>query len=84
MSGRSHIGYMGSEEAIADEKGCLFAGMAEGAVAVLNRDSNHYERLAGHARRFGVSRIVGFGRSEAAEARLSPAACRIRAAMLSP
>ena len=68
--GPVHIGHMGSEEAIADEKGCLFAGMAEGAVAVLNRDSRHYERLVGHARRFGVSRIVGFGRSEAAEARL--------------
>jgi UDP-N-acetylmuramoyl-tripeptide--D-alanyl-D-alanine ligase len=68
--GPVHIGHMGSEEAIADEKGCLFAGMAEGAVAVLDRDSHHYDRLAGHARRFGVSRIVGFGRSETAEARL--------------
>jgi UDP-N-acetylmuramoyl-tripeptide--D-alanyl-D-alanine ligase len=68
--GPVHIGHMGSEEAIADEKACLFAGMAEGAVAVLNRDSPHYDRLAGLARRFGVSRIVGFGRSEAAEARL--------------
>jgi UDP-N-acetylmuramoyl-tripeptide--D-alanyl-D-alanine ligase len=66
----AHIGHMGSEEAIADEKACLFAGMAEGAVAVLNRDNRHYERLAGHARRFGVSRIVGFGHSEAAEARV--------------
>ena len=68
--GPVHIGHMGSEEAIADEKGCLFAGMAEAGVAVLNRDSPHYDRLAGHARRFGVARIVGFGRSEAAEARL--------------
>ncbi len=68
--GPVHIGHMGSEEAVADEKGCLFAGMAEGAVAVLNRDSHHYERLVGKARHFGVSRIVGFGRSEAAEARL--------------
>src|SRR4030095_12183767 len=61
---------MGSEEAIADEKACLFAGMTQGAVAVLNRDSRHYERIAGHARHFGVSRIVGFGRSESADARL--------------
>jgi len=68
--GPVHIGFMGSEEAIADEKACLFAGMAQGAVAVLNRDSRHYERLAGHARRFGVSRIVSFGRSEAADAQL--------------
>jgi UDP-N-acetylmuramoyl-tripeptide--D-alanyl-D-alanine ligase len=68
--GPAHIGFMGSEEAIVDEKACLFAGMAQGAVAVLNRDSKHYERLAGHARRFGVSRIVGFGRGETADARL--------------
>ena len=68
--GAVHIGYMGSEEAIADEKGCVFAGMAEGAAAVLNRDSRHYERLEGQARHFGVSRIVGFGRNAAAEARL--------------
>ena len=66
----AHIGYMGSEEAIADEKACLFAGMQPDAVAVLNRDNRHYERLAGHARRFGVARIVGFGRSEAADVRL--------------
>jgi UDP-N-acetylmuramoyl-tripeptide--D-alanyl-D-alanine ligase len=70
--GPVHIGHMGSEEAIADEKACLFAGMAAdaGTVAVLNRDSRHFERIAGHARRFGVRRIVGFGRGEAADARL--------------
>jgi UDP-N-acetylmuramoyl-tripeptide--D-alanyl-D-alanine ligase len=72
----AHIGQMGSEEAIADEKACLFAGMSAGAVAVLNRDNRHYERLAGHARRFGVSRIVGFGKSAAADARLL--ACRLQ------
>ncbi|MCX7362262.1 MAG: UDP-N-acetylmuramoyl-tripeptide--D-alanyl-D-alanine ligase [Alphaproteobacteria bacterium] len=66
----AHIGYMGSEEAIADEKACLFAGMQPDAVAVLNRDNRHYERLAGHARRFGVARVVGFGRSDAADVRL--------------
>ncbi len=68
--GPVHIGFMGSEEAIADEKACLFAGMAQGAVAVLNRDGRHYERIAAQARRFGVSRIVGFGRTESADARL--------------
>ena len=68
--GAVHIGHMGSEEANADEKSCVFTGMAEGAVAVLNRDNRHYDRLADHARRFGVSRIVGFGRSTLADARL--------------
>jgi UDP-N-acetylmuramoyl-tripeptide--D-alanyl-D-alanine ligase len=72
----AHIGHMGSEEAIADEKACLFAGMRPGAVAVLNRDNRHYERLAGHARRFGMEKIVGFGRHEAAHARLI--ACRLQ------
>ena len=68
--GPVHIGHMGSQEAIADEKACLFAGMAEGAVAVLNRDSEYYERMQRQARAFGVSRIVAFGRSEHADARL--------------
>jgi UDP-N-acetylmuramoyl-tripeptide--D-alanyl-D-alanine ligase len=68
--GPVHIGYMGSEEAIADEKGCLFAGMADGAVAVLNRDNRHFARLVEKARGFGVSRIVSFGRDDAADARL--------------
>lgn len=68
--GPVHVGHLGSEEVVVDEKACLFAGMAPGAVAVLNRDIRHYERLADHARRFGVSRIVRFGRSEVAEARL--------------
>ena len=71
----AHIGHMGSEEAIADEKACLFAGMRDGAIAVLNRDNRHFERLARHARNFGVGRIVGFGRDGAAEARL--VACRL-------
>jgi UDP-N-acetylmuramoyl-tripeptide--D-alanyl-D-alanine ligase len=66
----AHIGFMGSEEAIADEKAALLAGMQPDAVAVLNRDNRHYERLAATARRFGVKRIVGFGKSEAADARL--------------
>ena len=68
--GPVHIGHMGSEEAIADEKSCLFAGMADGAVAVLNRDNRHFARLVDRARGFGVSRIVSFGRDEAADARL--------------
>ncbi len=74
--GAAHIGHMGSEEAIADEKACLFAGMRDGAVAVLNRDNRHYERLVDRARGFGVTRTVGFGKSDAAEARL--VACNLQ------
>jgi len=66
----AHIGHMGSEEAIADEKACLFAGMRPGAIAVLNRDNRHYDRLVRHARKFGVEKIVGFGRHADSHARL--------------
>jgi UDP-N-acetylmuramoyl-tripeptide--D-alanyl-D-alanine ligase len=66
----AHIGHMGSEEAIADEKACLFAGMRPAAVAVLNRDNRHYERLLAGARRFGVTHVIGFGKNERADARL--------------
>lgn len=68
--GPAHIGHMGSEEAIADEKACLFAGMHQGAVAVLNRDNRHFDRLVAGAARFGVTRVVGFGKSDQAQARL--------------
>jgi UDP-N-acetylmuramoyl-tripeptide--D-alanyl-D-alanine ligase len=61
---------MGSEEAIADEKACLFAGMRPAAIAVLNRDNRHYDRLLRHARKFGVETVVGFGRHAEAHARL--------------
>jgi UDP-N-acetylmuramoyl-tripeptide--D-alanyl-D-alanine ligase len=50
--------------------------MRAGAVAILDRDSRHYERLARRARDFGVTRIVGFGKTDAAEARL--VACRLQ------
>ncbi len=72
----AHIGHMGSEEAIADEKARLFAGMRPGAVAVLNRDNRHYDRLVQHARAFGVTKVMGFGRHAAADARL--VACRLQ------
>src|SRR6201999_1412462 len=39
-------------------------------------DNRHYDRLAKTARALGVSRVVGFGRSDAAEARLL--ACDLR------
>jgi UDP-N-acetylmuramoyl-tripeptide--D-alanyl-D-alanine ligase len=74
--GPAHIGYMGSEEAIADEKACLFAGMRPGATAVLNRDSRHFPRLVDGAKRFGVARIVAFGKDSAADVRL--VACELQ------
>jgi len=64
-----HIGHLGSLDAIADAKAEIFTGLEPGGWAVLNRDNEKYERLAGAARAAGA-RIVGFGEHESAEARL--------------
>ncbi len=66
----AHLEFFASIEDIADAKAEIFAGMDERGVAILHRDSPHYDRLATAARACGVGRIVGFGAHSAAEARL--------------
>lgn len=65
-----HLEFFDSLEAIADAKAEIFEGVKPGGAAVLNRDSAFYDRLAGHARRGGVERVIGFGEHADAEARL--------------
>ncbi|WP_095011574.1 UDP-N-acetylmuramoyl-tripeptide--D-alanyl-D-alanine ligase [Tsuneonella mangrovi] len=65
----AHIENLGSEEAIADAKGEIFAGLVEGGTAVIPADSPHFERLRGHAQACGAQ-VVSFGRSAHADARL--------------
>jgi UDP-N-acetylmuramoyl-tripeptide--D-alanyl-D-alanine ligase len=74
----AHLEFFDSVEAIADAKAEIFEGMASDAVAVLNRDNPQFERLADHARRHGVVRILGFGEHPAAEVRL--VGCELQAA----
>jgi len=66
----AHIGHFGSIEAIADAKAEIFAGM-NGGTAILNRDNAMFERLSAAARAAGVTNIVSFGESAAADARLN-------------
>ncbi|MCC7275179.1 MAG: UDP-N-acetylmuramoylalanyl-D-glutamyl-2,6-diaminopimelate--D-alanyl-D-alanine ligase [Alphaproteobacteria bacterium] len=65
-----HIEFFASVAAIADAKAEIFLGTAVDGAAVLNRDSPHFERLAGHARARGIRRILDFGTAEGAFARL--------------
>lgn len=65
-----HLEYFASVEAIADAKAEIFEGVEPGGAAVVNRDTPHFERLAGHASAAGIGRIVGFGEHEKADARL--------------
>ena len=57
-------------EAIAEAKAEIFAGVAAGGVAILNRDNRHFEPLAAMARAAGVSQVIGFGEHQAADAKL--------------
>jgi UDP-N-acetylmuramoyl-tripeptide--D-alanyl-D-alanine ligase len=73
----AHLEFFGSIEDIADAKAEIFEGMTPSGTAVLNCDNSQFERLAGHARRHGIKRILGFGEHPAAAARLLD--CRLLA-----
>lgn len=66
----AHLEFFASVEAIADAKAEIFEGMTPNGVAVLNRDNPHYGRLLAAARTTGLSRILGFGMHDDADARL--------------
>lgn len=61
-----HSAHFTSVERIADAKAEIFNGVAQGGVAVLNRDNSQYDRLAAAARGRGLV-VSSFGASPAAE-----------------
>lgn len=65
----AHIENLGSEEAIADAKAEIFAGLEPGGTAVVPADSPHFERLRSAALAVGA-RVLAFGRAPHAEVRL--------------
>jgi len=65
----AHLGYFELVAEIADAKAEIFEAMTPGAVAVLNRDSPHFDRLTARARAAGCRNIVSFGQHAHAEAR---------------
>ena len=65
----AHIENLGSEEAIADAKAEIFAGLQPGGVAVIPADSPHFARLKDAAKLVGA-RIVSFGAASHADIRL--------------
>ncbi len=67
--GTAHIGHLGSQEAIADEKAEIAAGILPGGLAVLPQDSPFFERMSAVARSCGAD-VVGFGESPEASARM--------------
>jgi UDP-N-acetylmuramoyl-tripeptide--D-alanyl-D-alanine ligase len=63
-----HLEFFDSVEGIADAKAEIFGGL-EGGVAVINRDDDHYARLAAAAEPY-AGHILDFGETEGAQARL--------------
>jgi UDP-N-acetylmuramoyl-tripeptide--D-alanyl-D-alanine ligase len=53
---------------VAEEKAEIFAAGAR--VAVINRDTPHFDLVAAKARGYGVARVVGFGAHALADVRL--------------
>ena len=66
----AHLGFFPSIEAIADAKGEIFQGLEPGGIAVLNADSPHHRRLVSLAQAANCARVIGFGATEGAAARL--------------
>jgi UDP-N-acetylmuramoyl-tripeptide--D-alanyl-D-alanine ligase len=65
-----HLEFFGSLDAIADAKAEIFLGVERGGAAVLNADNAQFARLERRAREAGIDRVVAFGESSRAEARL--------------
>ncbi len=65
----AHVEFFTSVEEVAEAKAEVFAG-AEGGVAVLPKDNDHYDLLDRRAREANCSRIISFGGHHEAEARL--------------
>jgi UDP-N-acetylmuramoyl-tripeptide--D-alanyl-D-alanine ligase len=72
----AHLEYFGTVEAIADAKAEIFLGLEPGGVALINRDSPHFERLRARAAAAGAGRILAFGAHENADARLIEASLK--------
>ncbi|HEX2803036.1 MAG TPA: UDP-N-acetylmuramoyl-tripeptide--D-alanyl-D-alanine ligase [Sphingomicrobium sp.] len=60
----AHIENLGSEEAIADAKAEIFAGLEPDGIAIIPNDTPHRDRLLRAARRY-ADRIVTFGSGDA-------------------
>lgn len=65
-----HLEFFDSEEAIAEAKAEIFAGMGPEGAAVLNADNRHFDTLKRRAREVGIGRVFSFGASSGADFRL--------------
>jgi UDP-N-acetylmuramoyl-tripeptide--D-alanyl-D-alanine ligase len=65
----AHVENLGSLEAVADEKGDIYAGLEPGGFALAPNEAPHADRLISAAESNGAS-VIRFGRDPGCEARL--------------
>ncbi|MFO1016587.1 MAG: UDP-N-acetylmuramoyl-tripeptide--D-alanyl-D-alanine ligase [Hyphomonadaceae bacterium] len=65
----AHVENLGSLEAVADEKGDIYAGLEPGGAAIVPNEAPHASRLIAAAERNGAN-LIRFGRDQVCEARL--------------
>ncbi|HVZ99966.1 MAG TPA: UDP-N-acetylmuramoyl-tripeptide--D-alanyl-D-alanine ligase [Caulobacterales bacterium] len=65
----AHVENLGSLEAVADEKGDVYAGLEPGGAALVPNEAPHANRLIEAAQRNGAN-VIRFGRDPQCEARL--------------
>ena len=65
----AHMAFFKSLEDIAHAKAEIFSGL-DGGIAIINRDTEHFDLLATTALATGADRIISFGRSTEADMRL--------------
>ena len=66
----AHLGAFKDLAEIADAKAEIFSGLQAGGTAVLNRDNDYFDQLAGLAVAAGVNNVISFGEHQEADARL--------------
>jgi UDP-N-acetylmuramoyl-L-alanyl-D-glutamate--2,6-diaminopimelate ligase len=66
---QDHLDFHGTMEGYLEAKASLFRGLAPGAVAVLNADDPHADRIGGVTR----ARVVTFGEADRADVRIASA-----------
>lgn len=66
----AHIGFMQSRQVIAEEKSDIFSSSPVPSLAIINQDCPEFELMRDRAVAFGVSKIIGFGKSQNADVRL--------------
>ncbi|MEV9524790.1 Mur ligase family protein, partial [Klebsiella pneumoniae] len=68
--GEAHLGYLGSMQAIAEEKAEIFSGLLPHGAAVLNADDEFFPLLSMIARKKGAEHIISYGQADGADVRL--------------